>query len=303
LGGALGWPRSDWYKIEGIATRYGDEVAMKWGLRLDIDRSRWRGRAPVAATLVLALFAAGCSSSGGLGGQASSPAPAASAAPAPAATTSVAPAPPPATTAASPQVPSAPSLKDKIAGFFSGKSATAPQAVANAPQARPDVACPFIDVRAGASTLTVPPPNGENSAMALKYQGTFVRAARECSIVAGQMVIKIGVQGRLIVGPAGGPGHVDVPLRIAVVSESPANSKLIATKLVRIPVEVTSADDNPIFTHIEEGLSFPLPPDNSIDNYIVYIGFDPAGAEAQDTAKPAPKAKPKPKSNPNAPTG
>jgi hypothetical protein len=277
-------------------------MAMKRGMRLDVAVKCSRDRAPVAAMLiVVALGAAGCSSSGSVGSSAP-PAPATSAAPAPATTTSAAPPQQTATTAPSPQVPSAPSLKDKISSFFSGKSATAPQPVANAPQEKPDVTCPYIDIRAGASTLTIPPPSGDNAAMALKYQGTFVRAARECAVVGNQMVMKVGVQGRIIIGPAGGPGHVDVPLRIAVVNETTANSKLIVTKLIRIPVEVRSADDNPTFTHIEEGFAFPLPPDNSLENYIVYIGFDP-GAETPESARPAPKAKPKPKTNPNAPTG
>ena len=42
-------------------------MAMKRGMRLDIDEKRWRQRAPVAVLLLLALFAAGCSS-GGFGG-------------------------------------------------------------------------------------------------------------------------------------------------------------------------------------------------------------------------------------------
>jgi hypothetical protein len=54
-------------------------------------------------------------------------------------------------------------------------------------------------------------------------------------------------------------------------------------------------------------MTFPMPTDGSIDNYIVYIGFDPIGAEALDKQRPKPAApaKPrlKPKPNPNAPTG
>ena len=61
--------------------------------------------------------------------------------------------------------------------------------------------------------------------MALKYQGTFVRAARQCAVVAGQMVMKVGVRGTHHIGPAGGPGEIDVPLRIAVVDEPPAHRK------------------------------------------------------------------------------
>ena len=174
--------------------------------------------------------------------------------------------------------------------------------------AQPDVVCPFFDIRQGASTLTIGPTGDEtnNGAMSLKYQGIFVRAARDCKVVANQLVMNIGVQGRIVVGPAGGPGQVDVPLRVAVVDQAAAGSKTIVTKLIRIPVAVTN-NDSVTFTHIEQGVSFPLPKSAELDDYIVYIGFDPIGAEQEDKAKlrPAPKAKPKPrvKPNPNAPTG
>jgi hypothetical protein len=106
--------------------------------------------------------------------------------------------------------------------------------------------------------------------------------------------MKVGVEGRIIVGPAGGPGHVDVPLRIAVVRETTAGSKTVVTKLIRIPVTVPSSTDNPTFTHVEEGLSFPMPAAGDLDDYTVYIGFDPLAADAQDKVKPKPKTKPKP---------
>ncbi len=250
-----------------------------------------RPAAPLAAVFSLALLAAGCSA-GGFGGPST-------------ASTAAAPPPVPAAPDAAGPV-SQPSLKDKITSFFSGASAKGPQHAANTPPQQPDVDCPFIDIREGASTLLIPPPDGQNNAMALKYQGTFVRAARECSVANGQMSMKIGVQGRIIVGPAGGPGQVDVPLRIAVVDNSAAGAHTITTKLIRIPVTVASVDQGGGFTHIEDAMTFPLPTDGSIDNYIVYIGFDPIGAQTQDRQKPRPAAKPKPqraKPNPNAPTG
>jgi hypothetical protein len=247
--------------------------------------TRWRDRVLRGALLAAVLLAAGCSG-GGLGG--------------PATTASVPSATPPAPSQSSP-----PSLKDKIASFFSGATQKEPQPVTNAD---PDVQCPFLDIRQGASTLTIPPPppDGSNEAMSLKYQGTLVRAARDCAVVNGQMVMRLGVQGRVIVGPAGGPGEVDVPLRIAVVSAPLTAPKTVVTKLIRIPVAIGAGAGNADFTHIEEGLSFPLPPTGSSDPYIVYIGFDPLGAAAQDQAKkppPAKKPKPSAKPNPNAPTG
>lgn len=249
---------------------------------------------PVAVLLLLALLAPGCSSS--------SVNSVTTAAPPTAAPPTPAPQPPAAATAAAP--PPAPSLKDKVANFFSGRSANAPQSVAHGTQ--PDLDCPYIDIRPGASTLTVPPPppDGANEAMALKYQGDFVRAARECKVVGNQMVMKVGVQGRIIVGPAGGPGQVDVPLRIAVVEAPQAGAKMITTKLIHIPVTVGSDDGNATFTHIEEGLTFPLPSSTALDTYIVYIGFDPIGAATEDH-RTAPAAKPRPRAShsPSAPAG
>jgi hypothetical protein len=256
---------------------------MMRGTQGTFRKSGWRHGSPAGPVLALLLLA-GCS-----GGGAGAP-------PTTASTGTVA---PPAPAAAS-----TPSLKDKIASFFSGATQKEPQSVANA---QPDVECPLLDIRQGASTLTLPPPppDGTNEAMSLKYQGIFVRAARDCAVVNGQMVMRVGVQGRIIVGPAGGAGQVDVPLRLAVVSTPISAPKTVVTRLIRIPVTIGANDDNVDFTHIEEGLSFPLPA-NSSDPYIVYIGFDPLGAAAQDHAKkPAPAKKPKPavKPNPNAPTG
>jgi hypothetical protein len=258
---------------------------MTQGTQHAFSMSGWRLQSPAAAVLVLLLLSE-CS-----GGGAGTPATTASTSTAPAASAPAGATPPP-------------SFKDKISSFFSGATQKGPQAAANA---QTDVECPFLDIRQGASTLTIPPPppDGSNEAMALKYQGTFVRAARDCAVVNGQMVMRVGVQGRVIVGPAGGAGQIEVPLRIAVVSAPLTSPKTVVTRLIRIPVSIGANDDNVDFTHIEEGLSFPLP-STAADPYLVYIGFDPLAAAAQDQAKkpaPAKKSKPAVKPNPNAPTG
>jgi hypothetical protein len=229
------------------------------------DRRLWKSGVSVGPVLVLATLAGACS----LGGMGSSSTP------------------PPDASASGPSW-----------NFFAGASAKEPQPVANAQSA---VHCPAIEIREGASTLIVNAP-GETSTMTLRYEGTFTREARECAVVDGNLVMKIGIQGRIIVGPSGGPGQVDVPLRIAVVQETPGGTRPLATKFVRIPVAITNADSGGVFTDIEEAMSFPLPsPMTILNDYVVYIGFDPVTAAAQDqAAKPAPKAKPKHKPDPAA---
>jgi hypothetical protein len=245
---------------------------MSGGMLRDGSLMRSGGRLTIAALLVLTLSA--CSGSSSLTGA-------------------------PSTSATA---PSSPSTLDKIEGFFSRSTATSQQSVAGAVQ---EIDCPLINIRQGASTLTIgptsrnDPDSTNNGAMAVKYQGSFVRAARECSLVSGNVVMKIGVQGRIIVGPAGGPGEINVPLRMAVVDETPNKTKPIVSRFVQIPVTIASDNDNPTFTHIEEGVSFPMP--NDLENYVVYIGFDPLAAQAQqERARPKP-VKPKPKAKPAAP--
>lgn len=172
--------------------------------------------------------------------------------------------------------------------FGSSKTTTdQPAAGVGGAQAATDVECPGVDVRTGAATLMIgsKPGEGEPAAMDLRYQGSIIRTARECKVVAGVMTMKVGVEGRVITGPAGGPGNVDVPLRIAVVKEG-VEPKTIVSRFARIPVTVTGSIDRVTFTHVDSDISFPMPsPLADIDAYVVYVGFD-------SMAAPAPKKPP-----------
>jgi hypothetical protein len=155
-----------------------------------------------------------------------------------------------------------------------------------------DVDCPPVQVRTGAATLMIGGAGkpDEPAALNLRYQGTIIRYSRECHINAGVMTMRVGIEGRVITGPAGGPGRVDVPLRIAVVQEG-VSPKAIVSKFTMVPVEITSAVDRVNFTHIEEGLTFPMPaPAGLLDSYVVYIGFDTLAAQQQGK-KPPPRKK------------
>jgi hypothetical protein len=225
-----------------------------------LDCRRLSGCAAAAALLSFALVAAGCSSSSFTG-------------------------------APSAAAPPAASSSFGITSFFTGSSAKAPQGVAGATS---EFYCPPVQVREGASTLTIAPP-GNNSTMSVQYQASFIREGRQCAVAGGDMVMKVGVQGRVLVGPAGGPGEVDVPLRIAVVNETPSGTTPIATKFIRMPVVVASKDDSPLFTHIEDAMSFPMPSSATLYTYKVYVGFDPLTAAMQDKEKEKAKLKARPR--------
>jgi hypothetical protein len=137
----------------------------------------------------------------------------------------------------------------------------------------PKVECPGMDIRPSASTLNIGVKPSQATAGDLRYQLSFGQTARECRVHDGIMSIKVGVQGRILLGPLGTPGSVDVPLRYAVVREGP-EPKLIVTKSKRIRATIAPGKTHVQFVDIESGLSFPLPSSAELAAYVVYAGFD-----------------------------
>jgi len=152
-----------------------------------------------------------------------------------------------------------------------------------------DPDCPSVAIREGTSTYAVGLPGREATASDLRFQGTIVRYARDCTRVGGQINARVGVEGRVIVGPAGAPQSVDLPIRVALVQEG-AEPKTIATKLYTAPVQIGDQTSAP-FSFVAEDLSYPVPPPAVAEAYVFYIGFDPNGAKPAKPERPVRKGK------------
>ena len=129
--------------------------------------------------------------------------------------------------------------------------------------------------------------------MNLRYQVGIGQTARDCRLANGVVTMKIGIQGRVILGPQGAPGQIEVPVRLAVVHETATNSKAITTKLERVSVTVQPDSTNAIFTLVDNEISFPMPRGGDIDDYVVYVGFDQQGLEMERRRQPAKPAAPR----------
>jgi hypothetical protein len=179
------------------------------------------------------------------------------------------------------------SLGGGVLNFWSGSNSDTTALASASPQFDPND-CPVIDVRVGASTLAVTTPNVQQpTANDVRYQLSFNRMARQCIAAGGALTIKLGIQGRAVLGPAGAPGPVSVPLRYAVVQEG-IDPKTIATKFKRLSVDMPAGQGNIAFEDIDDSLNFPIPPQADLQSYVIYVGFDEAGDKP--VAKPAPKA-------------
>jgi hypothetical protein len=179
------------------------------------------------------------------------------------------------------------SLTDRFKSLFGGKpdepAQTAPQP--GAPPAESDLTCPPVAIRAGASTYAVAAAGKQALGNDVRFQVTIGKTARECNLSGAEITVHIGIQGRVIAGPAGAPSSVEIPLRIAVV-QGGVNEKVIATKAYRTSVEMTEDGSVP-FSFVADDLVYPVPPGATGDSYVFYIGFDPQllGSEPKTKAK------------------
>ena len=180
------------------------------------------------------------------------------------------------------------SLTDRFKSLFGGKpdepAQTAPQpGDPAAPPAESDLTCPPIAIRAGASTYAVAAAGKQAVGNDVRFQVTIGKTARECNLSGAEITARIGIQGRVIAGPAGAPPSVEIPMRIAVV-QGGVTEKVIATKAYRTSVEMTEDGSVP-FSFVADDLAYPVPTGASGDNYVFYIGFDPQSLGSEPKAK------------------
>ena len=181
------------------------------------------------------------------------------------------------------------SLSDRFKSLFGGSSdepatsAPAPGAAPapGQPQIDPDLVCPPVQIRAGASTFAVAAPGKQPVGNDLRFQATITKTARQCQINGNEIIARVGIQGRVIAGPAGAPSSIQIPLRVAVV-QGGVSEKTIATKAYQTTVTLTESGSDP-FTLVADDLVYPAPSAAVGDTYVFYIGFDP------QALKPEPK--------------
>jgi hypothetical protein len=167
-----------------------------------------------------------------------------------------------------------------LLGFKSNDAPAAPGAEVR------HIFCPQVIVLEGTAASQAYAGTPASSAN-LRYQSALDDTARECTLEGEQLAIKIGVAGKVLLGPAGSPGSFSVPVRMAILRER--DNQPIISKLYRAAVTVAAGETRADFTIVSEPLRVPFIQDHAEDDYTIKVGIDD-GASAD---KPAGKhAKP-----------
>jgi hypothetical protein len=169
----------------------------------------------------------------------------------------------------------------KLANLLGFKNNDAPAAPGT--QVR-HIFCPVVVVLEGTAANQAyagTPPSSAN----LRYQFALDDTARECTLEGNQLAIKIGVAGKVLLGPAGNPSSFSVPVRMAVLRER--DNQPLESKLYRAAVTVAAGETRADFTIVSEPLRVPFIQDHAEDDYTIKVGIDEGASADKPAAKHA----------------
>lgn len=152
------------------------------------------------------------------------------------------------------------------------------------PKPTDPILCPEVHILDGTSDDRIYAPGAEQSNETVRYQFSIDDVARGCQINGKQAAMKIGVAGRVLLGPAGSPGTYPAPIRVAIIDLSDGNP--VVSKLYQVPTSVPDGQTEAPFTLVTDPLAIPTTA-SFAESYTIKVGFDSAGNGKKQRAETA----------------
>lgn len=130
-----------------------------------------------------------------------------------------------------------------------------------------EIECPPIQILEGTAAMRAETGAG------VRHQFSVVQTARECRAEGNNIVIKMGLEGRALLGPSGSSGTFSVPVRFV----AKRGEKVVASKLQRQSVTIPQGETNASFVAIEDTMV--VPKDGA--ELELFAGLDGSGGAAE----------------------
>ena len=164
----------------------------------------------------------------------------------------------------------------QAAGEAAGQAVGQAAGVTGAASQTRDLVCPYVDIRDGAAAHRV--YAGQPSNESVRYQFSMGDIARDCRVAGNQLILKIGVEGRVLLGPAGSPGSFTVPVTIAVRDES--SMAMVANRSYKVAASIGQGSSGTAFSVVSDEIAVPFKSLQGNMDYQVFVGFDGASSAA-----------------------
>ena len=128
--------------------------------------------------------------------------------------------------------------------------------------------CPQVILREGTAYYRTYAKGGNGDPAKVIHQASITDTTRQCRISGDQMIITVVASGRVVAGPAGKAGTVEVPIRVAVLE----GETVLYSELHKQPVTILEGMPAEQFIFTDANVTFPA---SSAATAKLYVGFDP----------------------------
>jgi hypothetical protein len=136
--------------------------------------------------------------------------------------------------------------------------------------------CPTLDILENAAGYRGAGGGSGAQASQVSFQASITGTARECIFQGNQLRLRVGLEGRVLLGQNGRPGSFAVPVRIVVKRRA----EIVTQRFTRLNVTVPAGDTQGEWSYVEESLVVPVSDVDPSAEFDVYVGLDPAGQQA-----------------------
>ncbi len=134
----------------------------------------------------------------------------------------------------------------------------------------PASGCPRFKIWPADRHITVYETGRVGERMAMRHRGSITKVARECRIDGAQVSVKFGFAGRVLMGPRGEDGRIELPVNLHLTR---ADGSKIRTE--RLTVDVELRRETPVdYFSVVRTISFEAEPGTSPSSYKLFVAFD-----------------------------
>ncbi|CCE95100.1 hypothetical protein [Sinorhizobium fredii] len=164
-----------------------------------------------------------------------------------------------------------------VAGCNKTQDGGAIEAGGNANAPTPAViqaACPPVMLRDGTASYRTYAKGGKDDPTKVVYQASLADTTRQCVQSEGSLTVTVVAQGRVVAGPAGGPGKLTMPIRVAATD----GEKTLYSELTQYPVEVPPGSTTTQFVFTKADVTLPA---GAGSDAKIFVGFDEGPQKAK----------------------
>ena len=130
--------------------------------------------------------------------------------------------------------------------------------------------CPGIEVKEGGAAQRV--YAGGQDSRNVRYQFSLGELARECRVVGNQLILKVGVEGKVLLGPAGAPSSFTVPITVAVKKDGA--DKPVTSRSYKANASIAAGQSQNSFAVVTEEIAVPFINEAANEDYEIVVSID-----------------------------